>query len=215
MPLPRADHEGFEWGVVPRRKGHRLAKGGRPQPLYVPEPLRAILRDWWEHEGRKVTGPVFPKRKGKGAGEQARAKGSHAEPFRRDLARAFGLERPVVRDTMRSNGRKLRKIGWEPAREPTTRERMLLEGSDLYLPVDFHSWRRAFNQALADAGVNAQQAMALSAHASMKAHERYLRNTQQGPRGAFGGAAEDWAHAFGHFERTAAETDGSGTRERS
>jgi integrase len=44
------------------------------------------------------------------------------------------------------------------------------------LPVDFHSWRRAFNQALADAGVNAQTAMTLAGHSSMAAHQVYLAN---------------------------------------
>jgi len=54
-------------------------------------------------------------------------------------------------------------------------------------PVDFHSWRRAFNQALADAGVNAQSAAALAGHASLEAHSKYLKNTaasRQVPEGA-------------------------------
>jgi hypothetical protein len=44
-------------------------------------------------------------------------------------------------------------------------------------PVDFHSWRRAYSQALADANVSAQQAQALAGHASLDAHQRYLNNT--------------------------------------
>lgn len=42
--------------------------------------------------------------------------------------------------------------------------------------MDFHSWRRAFVQALADAEVNAQTAMVLAGHSSMGAHQRYLAN---------------------------------------
>src|SRR5690606_26758305 len=44
-------------------------------------------------------------------------------------------------------------------------------------PVDFHSFRRAFKQALADAGVELQTAMALSGASDAKAHQRYLANT--------------------------------------
>jgi len=45
------------------------------------------------------------------------------------------------------------------------------------LPVDFHSFRRAFNTALAEAGVNVQHAMHLAAHADPKTHMRYVMNT--------------------------------------
>jgi hypothetical protein len=43
--------------------------------------------------------------------------------------------------------------------------------------VGFHSWRRAYSQALANAGASAQQAQALAGHASLDAHQRYLHNT--------------------------------------
>ena len=61
-------------------------------------------------------------------------------------------------------------------RDMTRGERELFTETATSLPVDFHSWRRAFNQALANAGVNAQTAQALAGHASLTAHERYLRN---------------------------------------
>jgi hypothetical protein len=38
---------------------------------------------------------------------------------------------------------------------------------------------RAYCQALADAGVNAQQAKALAGHATEQAHERYLRASKK------------------------------------
>ncbi len=178
------DLPGFEWGTVPRRKGRRLSKGGRPQRLFVPEPLRPILEDWWTRAGKPTTGLVFPKRKGFAENEDAteaeRKHSSHAEAFRRDLARVFGLEVRRLVETKRSNGRKLAMLRWVAADRPLTpRERTLLEETEYTLPVDFHSWRRAFNQALADAGVNAQQAQALAGHASLAAHERYLRNTEK------------------------------------
>ncbi len=127
---------------------------------------------------------MFPKRKGfapdEDEREAARKHTSHAEAFRRDLARAFGLEEWKLVESKRSNGRKLARWRWVASkREMTPRERTLLAETEYTLPVDLHSWRRAFNQALADAGVNAQQAQALAGHASLAAHERYLRNQEK------------------------------------
>jgi hypothetical protein len=159
----------FAWGYAPRRKGRRLAHGGKPQQLQVPEPLRPLLRDWWERQGRPTTGLVFPKRRGADAGEGGRKKSSHAHAFRRDLRRVFGLEAWDAGSE-----------SWKPTgRSMTSRERTLLLESEYTLPVDFHSWRRAYNQALADAGVNAQQAKALAGHSTTAAHDRYLRNTER------------------------------------
>jgi integrase len=152
----------FSWGYAPRRKTRR------PQRLDVPEILRPILRDWWERAGRPTAGLVFPLRRGEKAGKDGRKKSSHAKAFRRDLARSFGLE---VWDAEAGE--------FKDGREPTPRETTLLEGDPYTLPVDFHSWRRAFAQALADADVNAQQAAALTGHASLAAHARYLANSDK------------------------------------
>src|SRR5262249_8037749 len=46
------------------------------------------------------------------------------------------------------------------------------------LPVDFHSFRRAFNTALAEAGVNVQHAMHLASHTDAKVHARYVMSTK-------------------------------------
>jgi hypothetical protein len=88
------------------------------------------------------------------------------------LRGVFGLEVWRRVETKRSNGRKLTSWRWVSAeREMSPRERRLVVEAEYTLPVDFHSWRRAFNQALADAGaINAQKA---------QAHERYLRNTEK------------------------------------
>jgi integrase len=160
----------FTWGWAPRRKTKR------PQLLEVPEMLRPILRDWWDRHEKPATGLVFPVRYGERAGE-GRARTSHAKAFRRDLRRAFGLDAPRLVPFVRKNGRADVRIEWETARAMTSRETELLVGTDMVKPVDFHSWRRAFNQALADADVNAQQAAALAGHADLGAHARYLVNT--------------------------------------
>lgn len=149
----------FAHGWAPRRKTRR------PQLLGVPELLRPILRDWWERHGRPQTGLVFPARRGARAGQE-KTKVSQAQAFRRDLMRAFGIE---VWDPERQR--------FEAVRELTARERELFEESEFTLPVDFHSWRRAFSQALADADVTAQQAQALAGHSTLAAHALYLASS--------------------------------------
>jgi hypothetical protein len=162
----------FERGWAPR------TKTARPQLLEVPEMLRPILRDWWERHGRPTTGPIFPVRKGDRAGEQ-RARVQVAAAMRRDLKRAFGIEVPRQVDVVRSNGRADVRIVWETVREVSPRERELFEPTEFTKPVDFHSFRRAFKQALVDAGVEIQTAMALSGASDAKAHQRYLANTSK------------------------------------
>ncbi len=159
----------FAWGWAPRQKTKR------PQRLAIPNVLRVVLAAWWETHGKPKSGPVFPSRRGESAGK-AKGKVSHAKAFRRDLARALGVETPSTQPKARSNGRALLKVTWK-ARAMTPRERELFEETDATLPVDFHSWRRAYTQALADAGVTAQQAQALAGHASLEAHARYLANS--------------------------------------
>ena len=46
--------------------------------------------------------------------------------------------------------RKVTARKWIKVREPTSREVELLEGNSHALPVDFHSWRRAYCQSLAE-----------------------------------------------------------------
>ncbi|HMR74332.1 MAG TPA: hypothetical protein PKD61_04450, partial [Polyangiaceae bacterium] len=164
------EHGAFTWGWAPRQKTKR------PQLLEVPAMLRPILHDWWQRHGKPQTGVVFPSRRGERVGE-AKGKASHANAFRRDLRRAFGIDEATRVETTRRNGRKLTKTVWKQCRELTPREHELFIETDFTLPVDFHSWRRAFSQALADADVNAQQATALTGHASLAAHARYLANS--------------------------------------
>lgn len=166
------DLPNFTQGRAPRQKTKL------PQRLDVPDLLRPFLTAWWELADKPSTGPVFPARRGETAGGHKR-KASHAKAFRRDLQRAFGLEAAKVREVPRKNGRPRLEVTWYTARPMTARERELFTETPQSLPVDFHSWRRAYSQALGDAGVNAQQAKALAGHASMGAHERYLASADK------------------------------------
>jgi hypothetical protein len=59
---------------------------------------------------------------------------------------------------------------------PSPRDPLYFETATT-LPVDFHSFRRAFSTALAEAGVNVQHAMHLAAHSDPRVHARYVMRT--------------------------------------
>jgi len=160
----------FSKGWAPRKKT------ARPQALEVPAVLRPILRDWWERHGKQSSGLIFPARRGKRAGEERKA-GSMARALRRDLERAFGIVVPVANATIRANKRPDSRPTWVESRPMTPRELELLEPGPFTKPVDFHSFRRAYKQALADSGMDVQASMALSGATDMAAHARYLLNT--------------------------------------
>ena len=174
------DTEGgsFATGYAPRQKTKR------PQLLEVPETLRPFLRDWWERAGRPSKGLVFPVRRigkrGDRVGDQRRGV-SHADAFRRDLRRAF---RAAPEGVAVPQGPALdaETDEYGPDSDGDKRWRELFTETDYTLPVDFHSWRRAYVQALADADVNAQQAAALAGHADLGAHMRYLFNASKARR---------------------------------
>ena len=165
----------FGYGYAPR------SKANHPQRLIIDEMLRPIIRKWWEARGCPLEGLVFPAlRDGKHskAGEGQKHQVSHAHAMRQDLRRAFGIDKLVAEVFKRSNGRRLPGYKWVHGRKMNPRERELLEETENTLPVDFHSWRRAYCQALADAGVNAQLAKALAGHSTEAAHEKYLRSSE-------------------------------------
>ncbi len=60
----------------------------------------------------------------------------------------------------------------------------LFENTAKTLRVDFHSFRRAYNTALADIGVSERKAMALADHSDSRVHGRYVDLTQRGPLSA-------------------------------
>ncbi len=120
-------------------------KTKKPQKFELPPLVRARLAAWWLEHGKPLSGPVFPVRRGPRKGEARLARGvSFAKRLRRALRTAGITRTELHRETPFS------------------------------LPVDFHSFRRAFSSALANAGVNEQTAMALTGHADARAHRRYL-----------------------------------------
>jgi len=52
---------------------------------------------------------------------------------------------------------------------------MIQSGSTEFRPLDFHSFRRAYANALGASGVNVQTAMRLSGHRNASTHMRYVR----------------------------------------
>ncbi len=164
----------FKFGYAARKKTKR------PQLLEIHPVLRPILRDWWEWHQQPATGPMFPVLKGERAGDGSRGRTNIASAMRRDLMRALGLE--VLKQTAieRADGKVNPKhFVWVEARPMTHRERELFQETEFTKPVDFHSFRRAFKQALAEADMDFQRSMALSGSTDVKAHMRYLNNTSK------------------------------------
>ena len=148
----------FATCVVPR------CKTDSPQGLDVPHAVRPFLDAWWRRQGCPAAGAVFPVRRGRRAGE-GKKKGnmSYAKRLRRELKRAFGVQRRV-------DGKWQDKL----VSEWTERERELFTETETTRPVDFHSTRRAYATGLARANVNAQTAQVLSGHSDAKVHQRYV-----------------------------------------
>jgi hypothetical protein len=144
-----------------------------------PTVSRARGTDSWERAGEPERGPVFPARVGKRAGQAKRPANSYADRLRRDLFRAGVCRLPPVQVPAPKPGQRtdLGKAagGTKLAADP--RDPLYFETATT-LPVDFHSFRRAFNTALAEAGVNVQHAMHLASHADAKVHSRYVMSTR-------------------------------------
>jgi integrase len=163
----------FEQCTIPR------SKSGAPQVLAIPPALAPFLRAWWERADEPESGPVFPARAGKRVGQQKRPENSYAKRLRNALFRAGIVRMPPVEVPATKPGQRTdlskRVEGTKPA--PNPRDPLYFETATT-LPVDFHSFRRAFNTALAGAGVNVQHAMHLAGHSDAKTHMRYV---MQGP----------------------------------
>jgi integrase len=140
-----------------------LARGAPPRAragrttVALPDVLVPILRAWWDSHGRPVTGPVFPCRRGARAG-QRKGKGISYASALRDALWAARIVRPLP--------------GFERAASDAERRKLCLiqSGSSQLRPLDFHSFRRAYNTALADANVNVQTAMRLAGHRNASTH---------------------------------------------
>jgi integrase len=159
------DRVHFATCFVPRTKTKR------PQALEVPEVLRPFLRARWEGVRRPESGPVFPVRVGKRAGDFRKLGSSFAKALRRDLLRARVRRHECTRPPD-APAMKIRE-----ACCPNMVHDPIFSDTATTLRVDFHSFRRAFSTALADAGVNAQTAMRLASHADEKTHMRYVMRT--------------------------------------
>jgi integrase len=124
-------------------------KTGKPQELDVPEVVQPFIAAWHELHGSPTSGPVFPVRRGKRAGE-------HKAP------------------NTNANAKRLRTALLVAAVD----RHELHHETAATLPTDFHSLRRAFSTALARANVNAQTAQALTGHTDPRVHMRYVAAEQ-------------------------------------
>jgi integrase len=171
---------------VPRPKTSKSVKAKKPGRLELPAMLVPVLQAWWHQSQRPLTGAVFPQRAGRNAGKP-KEKRSYAEDLRAALWEA-GIVRPLEGfEAARDAWHVLREVpGVDPKdvrlAEGYAKRRCLIQsGSDEFKALDFHSFRRAFNTALAAAGVNVQQAMALAGHRSASTHVGYVELAQWGP----------------------------------
>jgi len=148
-------------------------KTGHPQRLEVPEIVAGPLRARWLGAGAPRSGPVFPIRKGKKKGEPRPARNvSFAAELRRDLWRAGVRRHACTRPTDAKPPRAGELCCEAGLLDP------LFGEATLTRPVDFHSFRRSFSTALAEAGVPEQRAMHLAGHADGRAHARYVLETE-------------------------------------
>ena len=165
--------------------------------IEIPPMLVAPLQAWWRRWGKAKEGPVFPIMRGKRVGER-QGKRSHA----RELRQAFwaaGVHLPLEGFPEAMAALRRAEAAVEPAKAEgmrawwaAKRERRQAEQRAKALDaiqtdtkrtraLDFHSLRRAYNTALAAAGVNVQQAMALTGHTNTETHMRYVNLVQLGP----------------------------------
>lgn len=154
------DTTGWLDAHVPRPKTKSCDRIG------LPEVLVPVLQSWWHAHGCPAAGPVFPCRRGPRAG-QRKGTGISCAGALRDALWSAGIVRPLP--------------GFHDA-EGAVEQRQLCQiqvGSGELRPCDFHSFRRAYNTALADAGVNVQTAMRLAGHRNASTHMRYVLRSQK------------------------------------
>jgi len=210
-----SDLHAWDWAHVDR-KGWLDAHVPRPKTksssrMVMPDLLVPMLKAWWERAGKPTSGAVFPAQRGKRAGLRKQGKISYAKALRGALW-AAGVVRPlegfelaraawqslVSEETARNAEAKAAKkprpwterqaaIARTAEAEEKARACCLIQsGSAELKPLDFHSFRRAFNTALADVGLNIQTAMRLAGHKNAATHMRYvmIAETLTTPTGA-------------------------------
>jgi integrase len=167
------DQVHFAECVIPRSKTEN------PQCLAIPPTLGPVLRAWWERAGKPPAGAVFPARRGRRAGTFKSKRGnSFAKRLRTALFRAAVYRVPPIEVAATSPGTRtdLGRSAKGTKLAPHPGDPLYFETATT-LPVDFHSFRRAFNTALAEADVTLQKAMALAAHSDARTHMRYVMRT--------------------------------------
>jgi integrase len=143
----------WDWGMIDRAAfAERViprSKTGTPQVLAIPPSLSPVLRAWWAQAGYPDAGAVFPARRGKRAGDFKRANGyTFAKRLRAALFRAgvWRLE-PEVPNTSPGTRTDLGCAARGTKLAPNPSDPLYFETA-VTRPVDFHSFRRAFNTAL-------------------------------------------------------------------
>jgi hypothetical protein len=144
--------------------------------MVLPDVLVPLQPAGWDSHGRPLSGPVFPCRRGSRAGERE-GKGISYVTALRDALWAAGIVRPAP--------------GFEQATTDTERRKLCLiqSGSTELRPLDVHSFRRAYNTALADANVQDRLAprgppQCIHAHARYVMRTGASRRRRLGPRSA-------------------------------
>ena len=126
------------------RRRKTRKKQPRTETHVVPEVVRAYLDAWHERHGRPTSGPIFPSRRGPRAGQQKMpSSAGYASRLRRALLKA-GVTRHELH-----------------------------HATDLTLPTDYHSTRRAFGTAAIGSGLTEQQVMDLGSWSDSKLVRRY------------------------------------------
>ena len=183
--MRKSDVVRWDWSMIDRVDFAKAfiprSKTGRPEALEVPAMVRPFLRARWEDRGQPAAGPVFPIEIGPNAGKPRKIAntGGIAERLRRNLfvagvVRLPPVIEPWIKPGTRTDRGKESKVPTKLAPNPA--DPLYFETSTT-MPVDFHSFRRAYATALAEAGVNAQQAMHLAGHSNAKTHARYVMHT--------------------------------------
>ncbi len=152
-------------GTLPgHKKGRRRASRSFEFTEHdIPSDVVGPLRAWWEAHGRPLSGPIFPARRGKNAGQRKVSRGiSYAERWR-DALWEERIASPLP--------------GYDSAVGDERRKYCAYQSdTDETRKTDFHSIRSAYITGLARAGVNEQMAMIAAGHGGdSRTHRGYLK----------------------------------------
>lgn len=171
---PKTDDTPDDRGRTPagrrrrERGGRRRASRSYEWVTHRVQPhVAAATRAWWVAEGSKLTGPVFPVRKGERAGCHKRPGTSYVEAYRAAVW-ACGIHRPLPGFDQAVGEEARKKLDAYQTDTETTRA------------LDFHGLRAAAITALCDAGVSDLLIMATVGHSQIKTSAGYRRRITVG-----------------------------------